>query len=312
MRHYLSQLLLAIALLSSRPGLAQMKVLFSTKPLPTSAQHLYVVIPTGGVIATHVKTQRQRLKGTEYLELLNVILPASFVQQLIASGDIGLAGLLPHDELLVTLAVLPDLSSGRVEWTPIQLDTVASTRRLAWSTVAGDCYTRLFNYKAAREAEVDWSRRRLDLRPVLKQGKQYITPKQVVLTEYFVLRNHPTWYPTTSDNATINCLARPYPPLAYLKDQEAATAEGPPDLLLRKELGTKLLLQQVANGIYTFWSFPPSSETGVASVLTACGIGDLRFQPGIGIISGRYSSYFGPITQQENTFFGLTSIEKIM
>ncbi|MDJ0364497.1 hypothetical protein QMK33_04985 [Hymenobacter sp. H14-R3] len=313
LRTSLFSLLLTLVLSSSQAAWGQFKPASSTQPLPYAEGRLYMLVPTTGVRATHVRTQRLRAKGQEFLDLVNVILPAAFVQQqLIASGDLGPTGLYPTDELLVTMTILPDPNSGRVQWLPIRLDTLAQARQVTWPAVAGDCYTRLFNYKAAREAEVDWSRRRLDLRPVLKQGNQYFTPKQQVLTEYFVLRNTRTWYPTSGDNATINCLAQPFLPATYLKEQDAASAASPPGQpapRLREELGTKLLLQKAEGQVYTFWSFPPASTAGVDGLLTAYGVGDLRFQPQVGLISGRYSSYFGAIINAEDRFFDLISIE---
>lgn len=315
MRPFLFSVLLPLALLCGEAAWAQVKSVSSTQPLPYAEGRRYVVVPTTGVRATHVRTQRLRTSGLEFMDLVNVILPASFVrQQLLASGDLGPTGLYPSDELLVTMTILPDPHSGRVEYFPVRLDTLAQVRRVAWPTVASDCYTRLFNYKAAREADIDWSRRRMDLCPVLKQGNQYVTTTQPVLTEYFVLRNTRTWYPTSGDNATINCLAQPFSLATYLKAQEDATAANPsgyPAPRLREELGTKLLLQKVEGQVYTFWSFPPLSTIAVDGLLAAYGVGDLRFQPSVGLISGRYASYFGAITKQEDQFFDLIGVESL-
>lgn len=207
-------ILVALGLVgSSSQGLAQGQPLSSTQPLPIAAARHYVVI-SAAEAATHVKTQRPRAGKTEHLELLNVRLPSTFVrQQLLATQDITLLiGLFPADELLVTLAVLPDPRTGQVTWVPIDLDSVA-TRQVPWARVAADCYTRLFNFEAARNPRELYTHRRMDLQPVVRRGQRYFTPDHQVLTEYFVLRNYPAWYPTSGDNALINCLAHPFTPL---------------------------------------------------------------------------------------------------
>jgi len=220
----------------------------------------------------------------------------------------GSTGLYIHDQLLVTMAVLPDLKSGQVTWVPIQLDTVAPVKRVAWEVVADDCYTRLFNYEALGGPEIDWSRRRLDFHPVIKQGTQYVTTNQSVLTEYFVIRDRPTWYPTTSDNATINCLARLFTPLDYAKEYALATAASSGITpRLEGELGTKLMLQKSEGTTFTFWSLKPLiADGGVAQF----GVGDLRYRTGVGLISGKYASYFGLADESKyNTFFDLMAIQ---
>lgn len=212
--------------LASPQSFAQCKTQSSTQPLPIATSRHYVSIPATG-LTTHVKTKRLRANRTEYLELLNVLLPNAFVRQkLLDTQDITLlTGLHSQDELLITLAVLPDPRSGQVTWVPIDLDSVAA-RQIPWPRVAADCYTRLFNFEAARNDPDTYAHRRMDLRPVIKRGARYFTPGYQVLTEHFVLRNYPTWYPTSGDNALINCLAQPFTPLNYAAQQTAVAASG--------------------------------------------------------------------------------------
>ena len=272
----------------------------------------YVIVPSTGFTTTLVRAKRTGRKGSESLDLINVIIPESFVlRKLLDNKDMGNLGLFVHDELLVTMAVLPDLATGQVQWVPIQLDSVASGRKVTWETVANDCYTRLFNYKAVGGPEIDWSRRRMDLRPVIKRGQQYFTPRQQVLTEYYVLRNHPTWYPTVGDNATINCLAKPFAPVDYEQALESATLVSPNKQVprIRGELGTKLLLQKIDGDVYTFWSLTPTIAHGSVAEF---GVGDLRFKPKVGLVSGRYAAYFGlSASDVHNIFFDVVSVEKL-
>lgn len=262
---------------------------------------------------SHVKPKRLRGGKTEYLELINVILPSTFVQQkLLDTQDITLlTGLYTHDELLVTLAILPDPRAGQVTWVPIDLDSVA-TRQVAWSRIADDCYTRLFNFEAARNETDTHAHRRMDLQPVIKRGKQYFTPRYQVLTEYFVLRNYPAWYPTSGDDARINCLAHPFTPLNYSEQQTAVAAselKTQPFPFLRGELTGKLLLWKITSEEYTFWSMPPViTHGGVAEF----GVEEFRFKPKTGLVSGKYPSYFGLESMStDNTFFEVTSISKL-
>jgi hypothetical protein len=306
-------LILTICLLSSWEGYAQSRTKSSTVPLSHFSKIAYVVILTKEVKATHVKTKRMGRKGDEFLDLVNIILPESYtLQKLLESKDAGFTGLFNRDKLLITMAVLPDLASGKVQWVPIKLDSIPSTQQVEWKALAADCYTRLFNYKAVGSPENDWSRRRLDLRPVIKEGSQYFTTRQTVLTEYFLLRDYPTWYPTSGDNATINRLARPFTPADYLKELELVTASTPSDErppLLRAELGSKLLLQEIESGVYSFWSLRPNISHGG---LTEFGVGSLRFKPDVGLVGGKYASFFLlPEESELNRFFDIISIKTL-
>ncbi len=306
-------LLLTICLLNSWEGYAQSRAKSSTVPLSLFSKMAYVVIPTKEVKATHVKTKRMGRKGNEFLDLVNIILPESYtLQKILDSKDAGFTGLFNRDKLLITMAVLPDLVSGQVQWVPIKLDSIPSAQQVEWKALAADCYTRLFNYKAVGSPENDWSRRRLDLRPVIKEGSQYFTTRQAVLTEYFLLRDYPTWYPTSGDNATINRLARPFTPADYLKELELVIASAPSDKrppLLRAELGSKLLLQEIENGVYSFWSLRPNISHGG---LAEFGVGSLRFKPDVGLVSGKYASFFLlPEESELNRFFDVISIKML-
>ncbi|AMR28078.1 hypothetical protein A0257_13905 [Hymenobacter psoromatis] len=298
--------------LATPQNFAQCKAQSSTQPLPFTASRYYVIVPATE-LTTLVKTKRLRANKTEYLDIINVVLPNSFVRQkLLDTQDITLiTGLYTHDELLITQVLLPDPRSGLVTWVPIDLDSVA-TRQLPWQRVADDCYTRLFNYEAARHTQDMYAHRRTDFYPVIKRGNQYFTPRYQVLTEYFVLRDYPTWYPTSGDNALINCLAHPFTPLDYAEQQTAVTTselKAQPFPFLRGELTGKLLLWKTTDNTYTFWSMPPVIiHGGVAEF----GVEEFRFKPKTGLISGKYPSYFGlESTSADNVFFDVVSISTL-
>ncbi len=288
----------------------------STHAFPLSSKRWYVVLPTTDSAVTLVKTKRVRQGQPEYVDIVNVFLPADFVrQELRRTQDIQLVnGLFSGDKLLVTMAVLPQLPAGQVRWVPISLDSVA-TRQLSWQTVARDCYTRLFNYQALtvpglREEE---QHRRMDFYPVIKRGNHYLTPAWQVLTEYFVLRPRATWFPTSSDNATINCLARPftYLDLANTAAQiTATTSPTHPQPSLQHELMDKLLLGRVEGPVYTFWSLPHWASHG--SVYDS-GAVEFQFQPTVGLLNGKYPSYFGLTGSSDpNPFFEVLQLERLV
>jgi hypothetical protein len=265
---------------------------------------------------TLVKTKRLRQGKAEYVDIVNVFLPADFVRQtLIQTQDISLVnGLFTSDKLLVTMAVLPQPQSGQVSWVPISLDSIA-TQQVSWQTVATDCYTRLFNFRALtvpglRDEE---KHRRMDFYPIIKRGNQYLTPGYQVLTDYFVLRPYATWFPTTADAVTINHLAQPFSPadLAQLSAQlPSLLRPNYPPPSLQRELTDKLLVQQVQGGVYSFWSMPHwSSHGGVYE----SGAVEFQFKPSVGLISGKYPAYFGlpAATSGTEPFFAVLRIERL-
>jgi hypothetical protein len=301
--------ILILELAGSKPSHAQP----STQLVPRTAKSYYVLIPTTGLVATHVRTKRVRQTRTEFLDFINVLLPSSFArQQVLKAQDItGAGGLFLHDELLVTMTVLPTLSTGQVNWVPIALDSLG-TRQLPWQRVAEDCFTRLFHYEKARFPQVDEPPRRGDFRPIIKINKQYFTTQQPVLTQYYLLRDYFTWFPTSGDAVTINRSARPFTAADYAKELELTKALRPNDSFkpqVRRELETKLLLQKVEGQVYTYWSLPLAMSENLVEWL---GASALRYQPNVGLISGTYPSYFGlDDASIENTFFELISIEQL-
>lgn len=293
----------------------QCKAQSNTKAFPLSNKRFYVLIPTADSASTHVKTKRIRKDRTEYLDIINIFLPTPFVsQKLIQTHDIILAnGLLRKDKFLITMTVLPHWQTGQVNWIPIRLDTIA-TRQIPWQTVTDDCYTRLFNYEAAYSGGVsqESKHRRMNFYPIIKYGNNYFTTAQQVLTEYFIVRNNPTWYPTSSDNATINCLSKPFTPVDYSELLEAVNEANLPTYSkpsIKDELLDKLLLRQVEGQIYTFWSLPHSvSHRSIYEF----GAVEFKFNPKIGLVSGKYPDYFElSNNSSDNTFFNVINIELI-
>jgi hypothetical protein len=308
--------LLATSCALSGSCLAQCRGQSSTRVFPLSSKRWYVVLPVGDSAATLVKTKRLRQGRTEYVDIVNVFLPADFVRQTLRqTQDLQLLnGLFGRERLLVTMAVLPLPQSGHVRWVPIDLDSIA-TRQVRWQTVANDCYARLFNYKAVAVPGVrDEDRhRRMDFYPVIKRGTQYLTPAHQVLTDYFVVHPRATWFPTLADKVTINCRAQPFTPadLARLAAQRSTPVSPTPSPFAPQwELTDKLLLRQVDGGVYTFWSVPHGSAHGG---VYESGVVEFQFQPTVGVVSGKYPAYFGlPATSDLEPFFSVLEIERLV
>ena len=316
MKTLLFVVLLATGCALSGRSVAQSRGQSSTRAFPLSSKRWYVVLPVGDSAATLVKTKRLRQDRTEYVDIVNIFLPANFVRQTLRqTQDLQLLnGLFGRERLLVTMAVLPLPQSGQVRWVPIDLDSIR-TRQVSWQTVADDCYTRLFNYKAVAVPGVrdEDKHRRMDFYPVIKRGTQYLTPAHQVLTDYFVVLPRPTWFPTLADNVTINCLARPFTPadLACLAAQQPTPVSPPHSPFAPQwELTDKLLLQQMDGGVYTFWSVPHfASHGGVYE----SGAVEFQFQPTVGLVSGKYPAYFGlPATRSLEPFFAVLQIERLV
>lgn len=296
-------------------------VCFLTLPLrglaqqPTDQLHAafyrYVEITNVDISATHVQTQRVRQGRREFVDIINVLVSNKFFSnQHLGFAGSSLNGPYSSDQLLVTMAVLPDLATGKVTWVPIPADSITTRAQTSLPTVLQDCFTKLFAYKAALPY-ANGLTRRLDLRPVIWREGQRWTTHNVVLTEYFLVRRLPQWFMEGSDNATLNYNARVFSradlaalqrrlAAAFPKEEERPLADG--------ELQTKLLLEKQDGLTYTFWSTQPQ-VFDLEPELAYLGVVELQFRPGIGMVSGKFPTYFQlPDASAANTFFEVTGL----
>jgi hypothetical protein len=260
--------------------------------LPAGAFYQYVEITNFGISATHVQTKRLRQNKTEFVDIINLLADNSLIPyQTQGSLSTPLDG--PHntDQLLVTMAVLPDRATGLVTWEPLAPDSLRTKPSASVEAVFQDCYARIFAYKAGQPYP-NYLTRRLDLRPIVRRAGRYWTTRNTVLTEYFLVRNQPRWFADATDNVTLNYKARVFSraDFAALTRQLALAfpkeAERP---ILAGELQTRLLLEKKAGTTYTFWSIPPHvTDAG----LTFFGAGEVQFRPDVGVVSGKYATYF--------------------
>lgn len=276
--------------------------------LPYANDFLYVDLSGRAInnLPLHwVQTQRVSKGQPQQLELLNLLVPRQVVEAQPPQERSSEA--LLEDELLIAMAILPDKETGRVTWEPVRPDTLAAVRRLSVARLLDDCYARVYAYEIQRTHLYNQLTRRTDVKPLVERDGQVWTTPNVVLTEYFLLRNRPTYWPTAGNNITINVQARPFTRADFRQAGQVSAKDSFPSV--EAELGTSLLLEEVRNGIYTFWSLEPLIADGP---LRDYGSVDIQFKPGVGLVSGKYNHYFGiPQNSAANTFFKVTRITKL-
>lgn len=281
--------------------------------LPYADDFLYVDLSGRAInnMPLHwVQTQRVSKGQSQQMELLNLLIPNKVVKAHPPQGRSSQA--LLRDELLIAIAILPDRETGRITWKPIRPDTLAAARRVSIARLLDDCYARVYAYEIQRTHLYNQLTRRTDVKPLIERDGQVWTTPNVVLTEYFLLRNRSTYWPTAGDNITINVQARPFTRADFRQAEQistkGATGEGAFPAV-EAELGTILLLEEQRNGIYTFWSQAPLIADGP---LRDYGSVDIQFKPGVGLVSGKYNQYFSiPQISEANTFFTVTRITKL-
>ncbi|MDJ0364498.1 hypothetical protein QMK33_04990 [Hymenobacter sp. H14-R3] len=279
--------------------------------LPGSQYDQYVEITNVGLSATHVQTRRMRQGKSEFVDIINVLADnIFFLRQEASFAGSGLNDPYVSDQLLVTMAVLPDPATGRVMWVPLDPDSLATQHTASLTAVLHDCYARLFAYKAALPY-ANALTRRLDLRPVIWRAGRRWTTRNMVLTEYFLVRRKPQWFIEGSDNVTLNYKARVFSradltalqrrvAVAFPKEEERPPVDG--------ELQTKLLLERQDGLTYSFWSTQPQ-VTDLEPELVYSGVVELQFRPGIGMVSGKFPTYFHlNDISTANTFFEVVSL----
>ncbi|WP_151087318.1 hypothetical protein [Hymenobacter baengnokdamensis] len=273
----------------------------------------YILLESAKNRITYVRTQRTRLGKPEQVDIVNILADSTyFLPHYDDAATIRTNGYYYSDKLLVTLAVLPDEQTGQVTWVAIDIDTLNSRARVSLETVLQNGVEKLLAYKRQLPV-VNLLTRHLGWQPIIKRGGRYYTTSNQVLTEYFLVRRQPVWFPGTADNVTLNCGAQPFAPadLAALQKRLVLTFPKPADQpsVAWQVAGCKLVLSSKEQQIYTFWSIP-LKIFDVEPQIVYFGAVDLKFKPGIGVISGKYPHYFHmDYDNGYNTFFDTVSIE---
>ncbi|WP_151086598.1 hypothetical protein [Hymenobacter baengnokdamensis] len=212
------------------------------------------------------------------------------------------------------MAVLPDEQTGQVTWQAVDVDTINSRIKLPLEAVLQDGVTNLLAYKR-QLPRIIFLTRRLGWQPVIKRNGRYWTTQNEVLTEYFLVRTQPLWFAAFADNVTLNCGAQPFSPadLVALQKRVAAAFPNPatrPNVAF-EVAGAKLVLASSAQQVYTFWSIPVEVFDAAPEILYT-GAVELKFKPGVGVISGKYPKHFHMSNDNGyNTFFDTVSTEII-
>ncbi|WBA44175.1 hypothetical protein [Hymenobacter canadensis] len=268
-------------------------------PLPVR----YVLLQDSSFHATWVQTERRVRGAHQALDIVNILVPEFRIRYLTQHdrGDLRVR-LAREDELLITMAVLPELQSGRVQWVRIRLDTLDPTCKLSMRALVAEGYEKLIAYRRAGNPYMNYETRRDDVKPVVYRDGQYWTTPDDVLTEVYVVHSRRTWYPTEADNVTLNPQARVFTRADIQRDMQAAqTAGGEEAPELGLVLSSKLLLGKRTAARYEFWSFAPPI---VDASLTYYGATEVAYEPGTGIVSAKYNEYFHlSAISPDNVFF---------
>ncbi|WP_324672097.1 hypothetical protein [Hymenobacter sp. GOD-10R] len=269
----------------------------------------YVLLHQVPAAVHHVVTERTT-NGKHYrLELLNVLLPTSQIQQL--QGDHFGATYQLKDQILITLGVLPDLQTGEIAWVPINPDTLGKQRELASTALFQNACDRIAAYKK-RPGFYGCKLRRDDVVPIVFRNGRYWTCRNTVLTEYFLVRTQPLTTPFQNDGLTINTAAPLFTAveLSQLMQNERQL-KSPRDAAeyFFQNYDKKLFLGKRSQQTYEFWE--PAYMIADAGI-TCTGAEEFRYQPNLGIISGKYSFYFNyqwVAGQSKTPFFTVTELD---
>jgi hypothetical protein len=203
----------------------------------------------------------------------------------------GLVSQLPvrydRDSLLLVFAAVEDDVS-RELWQPYQEQPPVF---LAPEAFLADCLSRLDRYKRQGPGAYNDVTRYVFLKPVLTMQGVKKTFTGIVLTEAFLVMPIPGLLFGQADNVTINVLA-PVVSEGQLEQSVRAyrryfntSAESFTDML-----PSKVLLEQKTKGLYYFWTCPPGLMDAPNFIH---GAEDFVYRPGVGILTGTYSSFTG-------------------
>ncbi|SET37345.1 hypothetical protein [Hymenobacter actinosclerus] len=262
----------------------------------------YLLISAADFAAAHlVETERPLGRQTQQVDIVNlqVPLPSAFpmAPQLVASGT-----------MLITLVALPDATSGQLRWQPIWPDTLAPARRITAAAFTDTCLQRLARYhrKGGRLGEDNALTRSADIKPIIWRDGRYWTPAGYTLTELFLVCPVPFTLPHQADNVTISLKARPFPLAQFEQEWQLGQRFYPSGRRagLAQVLASKLFLEKkLPDGTYEFYTAATNIMDGGSFY---AGAEDFRYRPGIGLVSGKYSTHFSLGSQDTRNIFFTT------
>jgi hypothetical protein len=269
-------------------------------PLWTSAQTPSSALPaTKYLLLTdykravhHVVTHRT---GTEYInvstatvEIFNILLPRP------ASSD----------SLLITCSVLPS-AEGQLRWSQVQLDSIPKTQLVSRTQLVQEAQQRLMAFEQAGRPPTRTLLSSQDFLPIVERQGKYYLPRATVLTSFLLLRPGAVHTIAQASLALIDVKSPVFATDNLLK--EAVKRTGNPHTQLWVVLVAGNLLQGRNHGRYEFWSnVQPQSHPSLLHE----GIGSFLYQPGIGIVSGKYQTYFSSSGQFIDDFLDIVSVDE--
>jgi hypothetical protein len=243
------------------------------------------------------------------VEILNLLVSAPRVRQLLAPWEGNDASyFLSGDTLLITMALLPTLT-GRVTWQPVQPDTIPSGSLRSLADAVREGGKRIAAYRKAGNPGVHDLLCRDDLVPLVWRQGQYWAPSSYVLTEYFQVRHRSTQTFPATDLATVNILGRLFPKEVLLQQKRRQSGNAHAQL---EGFPAGNVIQRHAGGRYEFWSNP--SVTLSHPDVLHYGSGDFQYRPGVGVVSSTYKFYFQRMLDHStqsawDEFFDVMSID---
>jgi hypothetical protein len=239
----------------------------------------------------HVVTRRTSTQyihiTTATIEIFNILLPRP------ASSD----------SLLTTCSVLPDVE-GPLLWRQVLLDSIPKMQLISRTQLVQEAQQRLTAFEQAGRPPTRTLLGRLDLLPILEQQGKYYLPRATVLTSFLLVKPGVVHTIAQASLALIDVRS----PVFATDDllQAARKRTGNPHAQVWASLIAGNLLQGRNYGRYEFWSnVQPQSHQS----LLHRGIGSFLYQPGIGIVSGKYEAYFSAHGSSIDDFLDIVSID---
>jgi hypothetical protein len=240
----------------------------------------------------HVVTHRT---GTEYLnvsaatvELFNFLLPRPVFS----------------DSLLITCAVLP-AADGQLRWRQVRLDSIPQTQLVSRAQLVREAQQRLAAFEQAGRPPTRTLLSSLDFLPLVERQGKYYLPRATVLTSFLLIKPGAVHTVAQASLALIDVKSPVFATDDLLK--AAIKQTGNPHTQLRLVLVAGNLLQGRNHGRYEFWSnVQPQSHPS----LLHQGIGSFLYQPGIGLVSGKYEAYFSSHGQFIDDFLDIVSVDE--
>jgi len=144
-----------------------------------------------------------------------------------------------------------------------------------------------------------------DFLPIVERQGKYYLPQATVLTSFLLLKPGAVHTVAQASLALIDVKSPVFATDDLLK--EAVKRTGNPHAQLWVVLVAGNLLQGRNHGRYEFWSnVQPQSHPSLLHE----GIGSFLYQPGIGIVSGKYQTYFSSYGQFVDDFLDIVSVDE--